>query len=232
MTTQPASVDPLVSVVIPTAGRPTLLMRAVRSAFAQTLESLEVIVVVDGECDDTLRALAAEPMDARLKVLVNSQRTGAAESRNRGVREASGHWVAFLDDDDEWLPRKLELQLEAAARAAAPLPVVTGRLIATGAWGSVVWPTRLPEMGESIGEYLFARRSATQGSALIQTTTILAPRQLLLEIPFAPALPRHQEWDWLLRVEQDPRACLVWVETPIAMWHVATGGRSSISRRT
>src|ERR1041385_5815082 len=98
---------PLVSAVIPTVGRPGLLPRAVRSALGQTVDDLEVIVVIDGPDDATRDALTAID-DPRLRVVQLPENVGLSSALNAGIREASGRWVALLDDDDEWFPRKLE----------------------------------------------------------------------------------------------------------------------------
>src|SRR5215475_4171459 len=102
---------PHVSVVIPTRQRPKLLKRALDSVFAQTFRQFEAIVVLDGQDDDTVRALTTI-VDPRIRVFVNPHSLTAAGARNVGVSHARGEWIAFLDDDDEWLPDKLEKQLE------------------------------------------------------------------------------------------------------------------------
>ena len=97
---------PLVSAVIPTYRRADLVARAVRSVLEQTLEDLEVVVVVDGADDRTSEALG-QIADRRLRVVVSKTQLGHSEARNAGVAEARAPWVAFLDDDDLWLPLKL-----------------------------------------------------------------------------------------------------------------------------
>jgi glycosyltransferase involved in cell wall biosynthesis len=92
----------IVSAVIPTRGRPELLRRAVRSALAQTLREIEVVVVIDGE--DSVTRLAMKEwaqQDARVHVVALDVSVGGSDARNRGVDAASGEWIAFLDDDDE-----------------------------------------------------------------------------------------------------------------------------------
>jgi len=100
------SQSPLVSVIIPTYQRPALLLRAVRSALAQTFSQLEVIVILDGPDPASEEALK-EINDARLRLVPLPSRVGGSETRNTGVRNACGQWVAFLDDDDEWLEHKI-----------------------------------------------------------------------------------------------------------------------------
>jgi glycosyltransferase involved in cell wall biosynthesis len=78
----------------------------------------EVVVVDDGSADETGKRLAAVA-DSRLRVVRNERPGGVAAARNRGLAEAAGEWVAFLDDDDLWSPRKLRAQLDAAKGADA-----------------------------------------------------------------------------------------------------------------
>src|SRR6201986_1976544 len=108
-----------------------MVERAVRSALAQTLRRIEVIVVIDGEdrvTELTLAAIARH--DLRLKVLPLSARVGGSDARNRGVEVATGEWIAFLDDDDEWLVGKLEAQLDAVVQSRAPVVIGTCKMIA------------------------------------------------------------------------------------------------------
>src|ERR1700676_1259948 len=104
---------PLISAVIPTRNRPQLLTRAVYSALQQTYSNLEVIVVVDGTDSVTMEALA-RISDPRLRVIVLSQNQGGSNARNAGVQAALGEWIAFLDDDDQWMPNKTACQLALA----------------------------------------------------------------------------------------------------------------------
>lgn len=102
-----------VSVIIPCYNRSTTIGKAVVSALAQTIPPSEVIVVDDGSRDDS--ALAAERFGPPVRVIRQSN-AGAAAARNRGLAEATGDWVAFLDSDDEWAPTKLERQAAALSR--------------------------------------------------------------------------------------------------------------------
>jgi glycosyltransferase involved in cell wall biosynthesis len=102
---------PAVSVIIVSYNRLPLLHRAIRSALAQTLVSREVIVI-DNCSDFDVHAALAEYGDT-IRVIRNSGNHGCGHARNAAVREARGEFVAFLDDDDYWKPRKLERQLRA-----------------------------------------------------------------------------------------------------------------------
>jgi glycosyltransferase involved in cell wall biosynthesis len=100
-------------VVIPTRGRWRLLSRTLAGALDQEGVDHEVVVVDDGSNDETPERLVAIG-DPRLRVVRNERPGGVAAARNRGLAAAVGEWVAFLDDDDLWSPRKLRAQLDAA----------------------------------------------------------------------------------------------------------------------
>ncbi len=102
----------LVSVVVPTRNRHKLMPRAVRSALAQTYRELEVIIVDDASEDCTPDVIAELRREhPRVRGIRNAGALGGAVSRNAGLRVARGRYTAFLDDDDEWHPRKIERQL-------------------------------------------------------------------------------------------------------------------------
>lgn len=105
-----------VSAVISTYQRPDACERALRSALAQDPAPLEVLVCDDGSTDETPERFRAwERRDERVRYIrVDPNRGTPAPARNRGIEAAWGEWVAFLDDDDEWLPGKLAAQLAVA----------------------------------------------------------------------------------------------------------------------
>jgi glycosyltransferase involved in cell wall biosynthesis len=106
--------QPEISVVIPTRDRRQLLeSRALRSALDQESVDHEVVVVDDGSADDTTAFLSSLG-DRRVKVVRREESGGMAAARNAGIDAARGEWLAFLDDDDVWSPRKLRVQLDAA----------------------------------------------------------------------------------------------------------------------
>ena len=100
---------PLVSVVIPVRNRADLITRAVESVLGQSFEDYELIVIDDGSDDDLPSALAR--FDDKIRFLSQDHR-GVSAARNNGIRESTGALIAFLDSDDEWLPEKLERQVE------------------------------------------------------------------------------------------------------------------------
>ena len=110
--------SPEITVVIPTRDRWSYLSLTLASALGQEDVDLEAIVVVDGSGDETAERLAGLG-DRRIRTIRNGKPRGVARARNAGLAAARGEWIAFLDDDDVWAPRKLRAQLDAAERARA-----------------------------------------------------------------------------------------------------------------
>ena len=210
--------QPEVSVVIPTLNRPALVQRAVRSALAQTVPNIEVLVVIDGPDSSTREALRTVD-DPRLRVIERENRGGAPSARNHGVAEARAEWTALLDDDDEWLPDKLALQLAVAKEAPFDRPIVGSRLFMRTPRAEFVLPRLLPVPGQPTSEYLAVRKGLFHGDGFIQTSTILAPTRLLREVPFTEGLRRLQELDWTLRSLQRPDVGLVYAPEPLVIWY-------------
>jgi glycosyltransferase involved in cell wall biosynthesis len=195
---------PSVSVVIPTAGR-AAARAAVDSALNQTCPPLEVIVVVDGGIDSMPSTL--DDISDKIRVLFTGG-VGANGARMRGVAEAKGEVIAFLDDDDVWVPEKIERQLavrEAAAKVARYV-LVSCRIAVNDAAGRTLktLPTRLIGAQERVASYLFRRSSIAFGEGVFQSSTFLCDRALIELEPWDVSLPRHQDWDWVLRVGDRP----------------------------
>src|SRR5437868_12130431 len=100
---------PEISVVIPLYNKERFIARALQSVFAQTFRDLEVIVIDDGSTDRSLEVVARFS-DPRLRV-IRQANAGPGAARNRGARESTSEFIAFLDADDELLPEFLEQNL-------------------------------------------------------------------------------------------------------------------------
>lgn len=115
----------LISVIIPTYNRETVLPRAIGSVLAQKGAELELIIVDDGSTDNTRSlygvrsteygekecSIPRTPLTVRVRFLSQSNK-GPAAARNTGINHAKGEWIAFLDSDDEWKPGKLQAQIK------------------------------------------------------------------------------------------------------------------------
>jgi glycosyltransferase involved in cell wall biosynthesis len=211
---------PLVSAVIPTRNRPELVCRAVRCALSQTHSNLEAVVVVDGPDPATVEALEAlnEP---RLRIVALSENVGGSEARNLGVRKAKGEWIAFLDDDDEWLPEKTEKQLAVALDMSGPLSFVACQFLDRDRYGQRVLPTVNQNPDAPFSEFLLCRNGLGGGSGYVQTSTWFVSRTLAEECPFTPGLKRNQDLDWMLRAMSIPGAHFMLVGEPLSIFNSA-----------
>ncbi len=139
--------NPQISVIIPAYNTEKYLAKAIASVLEQTIDNLEVIVVDDASTDGTV-AIAKSFSDPRVKVLINPENLGAAATRNRAIRHATGTWIAVLDSDDWYAPERLEKLLAIADSQAADMVADDIYHINNGEEFS--WSTLFTESGEKI----------------------------------------------------------------------------------
>ena len=139
---------PLVSVIMPAYNAEAFIEAAIRSVIAQSISDWELFVIDDGSCDRTKEIVAAlVEKDARIQFMRNPENMGVAKTRNRGIEQARGTYIAFLDSDDVWHPEKLERQLKKMQEANAGIGYCSYRII--GASGEKVRADYLvPETAE------------------------------------------------------------------------------------
>jgi glycosyltransferase involved in cell wall biosynthesis len=147
--------NPTFSVIVPTYERPELLAKTLQSVLAQTVEDFECLVV-----DDASPHPAPVPRDPRVRLLRMSENRGEPATRNAGLAEARGRYVAFVDDDDLFTPERLAIALEALQRA--PVAVCYRRGLDGSNGGNRVLEgnvrdTILDEMTPQIGQVAIAR---------------------------------------------------------------------------
>ena len=192
---------PSISVVIPTYNTAGLLRQAIDSALAQTLPSAEIIVIDDGSIDDTSDVVASYGDRVRY---VQQANAGVSAARNRGLRLASSEFVAFLDSDDVWHPRKLELQ-------AAPLAADAG----LGMLGTFMFDWPLAAMPNVTDEPLAAPLEEISWERLVVknhfvTSSVMIRASILAEVgTFDPALKSTEDRDLWLRIAERSRVANV-----------------------
>jgi glycosyltransferase involved in cell wall biosynthesis len=189
----------------------------VKSALSQTYSPIEVIVVVDGPDEATVRTLS-EVNDSRLRTVALAANVGPADARNAGVDEAQGSWIAFLDDDDEWLPHKLDIQTRAVDLSPHKYPILTCRFFARTPKGEFVWPRQAPT--EPLSDYLMTRTGLTLGEGWIGGPTLLTKKELLQKVPFTAGLRVHEDWDWLLRASILDGVGIEFVPEPLVICYI------------
>lgn len=160
---------PLVSVILPTRDRAKYLGRAVASVLGQSEQDFELIVVNDASSDGTreyLDRLAAQ--DSRVLVIHNAVAKGGAGARNAGIARGRGKWIAFLDDDDEWMPMKLHHQLEALSSNASAVACSCSYIMNfSSGWSRVVAVPAFLTLGQLLVDNQLGSSSACMCSSKV-----------------------------------------------------------------
>lgn len=188
---------PLVTVVIPTRGRPALLLETLAAIVAQDYTGpLEVFVVHDREEADQSLADLSRP-GRRIVPMINTRTGGLCGARNTGVLLSEADFVASCDDDDLWYPAKVRLQVERLLADPSLLAVGSGIRLLMGERGDVEWPAREPLVTHE--RLLENRVKELHSSTLMMRRTAFDAAGLYdEELPFG----HGEDYDWLLRASR------------------------------
>lgn len=194
--------QPLVSVVIPTFNRATLLDDAIKSVSAQNTEHVEIIVVDDGSTDNTRSVLARYGNHVQYHY---QQNQGPAAARNAGIERAKGEYIAFLDSDDVWCPSFLSTVLPCfeadpglgAVVADSEMWSSTGETVTSRfAQRGVVFPSGTPIPFADVAPVWL-------NSSLFSTCCLVIRRSAIARLmpgPFDTTLRSYEDWDFELRM--------------------------------
>jgi glycosyltransferase involved in cell wall biosynthesis len=205
--------DPKVSVVIPTYNRPQLLKRAVKGALEQTYKNLEIIIVDDSPTDASTEMLKEFP-SKNIRYLRRSQKRGISSAKNLGIRIAVGDFIAFLGDDDEWLPNKLELQVKSFSKVEPETGVIHSNCFAE--YGNGISIYHKTDIGEQslvkLLEYDF-----------IADSTALVKKECFEKVGyFDESLPYAEDWDFYIRLAKQYK--IKYIPEPLAILHLTSDG--------
>jgi len=214
--------DILISVVIPTRNRAALLHRALKSVREQrgiVAERVEIIVIDDCSDDDTPAVAAA----SGVRYLRNDRRSGGAAARNRGVQMACGSWIAFLDDDDEWLPDKLARQLDETVRSGADMSATGFRMV--DASGRTLQVYR----GRNYRDTAGVLRRLAHDNFIGTASGVMVRAEVFRKVGmFNEAFTACQDYEmWIRIIEAGHR--FRFVRVPLVVYHYHAGQRISVS---
>lgn len=185
---------PFVSVIIPTHNRPLTLKKAVLSVLNQTYRDLELIVIDDG-LKERAEKIISEINDPRLIYLKHETEKGGGAARNTGIKAAQSNFIAFLDDDDEWLPEKLSLQMAQFKNTPQDVGFCFCAVKNITAQG-----LEKTSVSEGIADY-FELALATFKKFL--TVTLIIKKHVFNEVGlFDENLPSHQEAELMIRITE------------------------------
>jgi glycosyltransferase involved in cell wall biosynthesis len=186
---------PLVSVILPTHNRALILPRAIESVLTQTYDNIELIIVDDCSTDET-REVVSALSDLRVTYLRLEENAGGSGARNRGIAIAKGEFIAFQDDDDEWLPHKLNKQMEVFLSGSPNLGLVyTGIIVVQNGFESRVVPKHRGMIFEL----------QVREDHILCTATWLAKKSCFNDKRvgrFDERLPARQDYDMSLRLSK------------------------------
>jgi glycosyltransferase involved in cell wall biosynthesis len=187
----------LVSVIIPTYNRRAILPAAIRSVLNQTFGNLELIVVDDAS-DESSEDVVKGFKDTRVRLIRHGSRAGGAAARNTGIRNSHGDYVAFLDDDDEWYPEKLAMQMSVMSKSGPEVGAIyTGYLVVDRATGKVCLQ-RVPTRRGDLCSILL------KSNPIGTTSSILLKRTCLERVGyFDDTLPSFQDRDLWIRISRE-----------------------------
>jgi len=195
-----------VSVVIPTHNRADNLINAVNSVLEQTYQNIEVIIVSDGSTDNTEEIIKKlKKKDSRIESNIYHPSRGANYARNIGIDSSTGDFVAFLDDDDEWYPDKIESQLKIFSTDEKIGLVYTGK--------EIIYPDEnLKYTSITYAEGDLSRKILVRNE-IGGTSTVMVKRNILIEAGcFDEKMPAAQDYDLWIRICQLTRVGVVKAE--------------------
>ncbi len=188
--------NPLVSVVIPTYNRASILKKTIHSVLQQTYKKLEIIIVDDGSTDNTSQIV--KDFNFKQIVYMRKEHAGASSARNEGIRNSKGKYISFLDSDDIWMPEKIEAQLNVFKNSRFNPGVIYCGIGYIDDDGKKIREEKLPAYKGDIFLYLLgARRNVVLGAG----STVLIKRECFEECGlFDEILPSRQDLDLLIRI--------------------------------
>jgi len=208
--------NPLISVVIPAYNREDTIGYCIQSILRQSYANFEIVVVDDGSTDRTV-AVIRSFQDQRIRVIETIARRGAQAARNVGIRAAAAEWIAFLDSDDEWMPEKLEKQVEVlrSEEFDSRTFVNCGGIMIDGDSGKRTKVGTVPVKNDD------AYRSLLSMSG-IMFQGMLASKSALISIGLLDeAVSSFQEWDTAIRLAK--HCNFFFLSEPLFIYHQHSG---------
>lgn len=213
---------PFFSVVIPLYNRAAIVGDTIRSVQAQDWQDFEIVVIDDGSKDNPAPIIEGFG-DPRVRY-IRQDNAGGGAARNRGINEARGRYIAFLDSDDLFLPGKLSTMAKALSGDDGRTVLYSRMKVDRGVDRYWIRPDRGIRDGEDVGEYLFC------ANQFMQTSTMIVPTALARQVLFDPALKKGQDLDFCVRL-QGSGARFRMIERPLTVWLDASeAGRTSYVR--
>lgn len=205
-----------ISIIMPAYNAARTISQSIDSVLAQTWQNWELIIVNDCSNDETEEIiLAYESRDTRIRHIKNIKNVGVASSRNLGVRQATGQWIAFLDSDDCWEPEKLSLQLNFAQQQQA-IFTFTGSGF-------------MDEKGHRLSHELIIPEQVTFRQLLkqnvISCSSVMIQRSLILQYPMGSD-HMHEDFAVWLQILRDTHINAYGLNQPLLIYRLSASSKS------
>lgn len=208
---------PKISIITPAYNCEKYLEEAVDSVLAQAYEDWELLIIDDCSKDATyLRMQELAKKDKRIRIFQNPHNSGAAATRNNGIRKANGEWIAFLDSDDLWRPEKLERQMAVLRKHPEASFMFTGSAFIEDDGMTIAHVLHVPEK---------INKRKLLGQNVISCSSVLIRKELMLEFPMPEEDGIHEDFaTWLAILSKIPYA--YGVDEPLLVYRRALASKS------
>ncbi len=207
----------MISVIMPAYNSKEYLREAVSSVLMQTVSDLELLIIDDASTDGTSEICnSLSKTDERIRVFHNEENLGVSRSRNLGVQNARGEWIAYLDSDDVWEKSKLELQLTLAEKEKAVF-LFTGSAF-------------MDENGRMLDYYLPAPKCTSYPEILkqnvISCSSVLIRKELMLQYPMYDDNSIHEDFLTWAQILKNEKISAYGVDKPLLIYRISSSSKS------
>ncbi len=212
---------PLVSVIVPTYNRDHMVSQTIDAILSQTLADLELIVV-DNESVDNTEEVVKSYQDTRIKYFKNQNNGVVAVNRNFGIRESQGEYISFCDDDDVWMPEKLECQIAEFNRDSSVGMVCSNGIDFDGEreYGNRI-KVKLQDSDFSVESLIYAER--------VISSTAMIKKEVLDNVGIfdeSPELFTVEDYELWMRIAHESQ--ISYIGLPLIKYRVHSGGYSPV----
>ena len=212
---------PFISIIMPAFDAEKTIRDSAQSVLDQTYRDWELIIIDDGSPDGTGRAARSlAETDPRIRVFTNQVNQGVSESRNFGIRNARGEWIAFLDSDDLWTPVKLQKQVERIRTDPSADLVFTGSAFMNGQGERAEYILKVPQ---TVSYRELLRQN------IISCSSVLVRRELMMRYPMGHD-GMHEDYAVWLQILRDG-GCARGIDEPLLIYRLSAGSKSGDKKR-
>jgi glycosyltransferase involved in cell wall biosynthesis len=182
---------PLVSIIIPTFNRAGIISKAIKSVLNQTYKNWELIIIDDGSVDNTKEVVKSYSSKYKNKIKYYYKKNGGVcSARNFGIQKANGEYISLLDSDDEYKPRRIEIQLKITRRRNALFSLSN----------CIVSINNIKKILKNETNHFIEKKEIVKGAIRFSASLMLFKKDILKNIDFDESLPAENDLDFILRL--------------------------------